>query len=88
MLEFLSYHLYELFWVFAVLCALIFYIRCKKRIRAFLLGCVTGLAALLLLHCFGNAIGCAPNLNTANLAVSALLGVPGAALVMASQYFL
>ena len=88
MLELLSSHLYELFWTFALLCALVFYIRCKKRIRAFLLGCVTGITALCLLHFFGDAIGYAPSLNLTNLALSALLGVPGAALVMAAHFFL
>lgn len=87
MLELLSSHLYELFWTFAVLCVLVFYIRCKKRIRAFLLGCVTGITALCLLHWFGDAIGFAPSLNLTNLALSALLGVPGAALVMAVHFF-
>ena len=87
MLELLSSHLYELFWVFAVLCVLVFYIRCKKRLRAFLLGGVTGLTTLCLLHFFGEAIGYAPSLNLTNLALSVLLGVPGAVLVMAVHFF-
>jgi hypothetical protein len=58
-----------------------------KRIRAFLLGSVTGLASLLLLHLFGKGIGFAPTLSTANLALSALLGIPGTLLLMAAHFF-
>ena len=85
--EFWEAHTYALLWCFAGLCALLFYMHHKKRIRAFLLGSITGLTALVLLHCFGDAIGYAPTLSTANLALSALLGVPGTALIMAAHYF-
>lgn len=87
MTEFLTDHLYWLFWLFAVLCALLFYLHHKKRIRAFLLGSASGITALLLLHFFGDAIGYAPSLCAANLALSALLGVPGTALLVAVHYF-
>ncbi len=73
-------HTYLLFWTFAILCVLLFYIRHKKRIRTFLLGSVTGLASLILLHLFGDAIGYAPTLSLTNLALAVFLGIPGTAL--------
>lgn len=87
MTEFLTGHLYMLLWVLAALCCLWLLMHHKKRIRAFLLGSSTGLASLLLLHFFGDVIGFAPTLSAANLALSALLGVPGTLLLMAAHYF-
>lgn len=86
MTEFLTNHLYALFWAFLGLCLFWLYLHHKKRIRAFLLGSVTGLASLLVLHFFGDAIGFAPTLSGTNLALSALLGVPGTALLVAAHF--
>ena len=87
MTEFLTNHLYELFWALMILCMLWLLMHRRKRIRAMLLGSVTGLASLLLLHMFGDAIGYAPTLSAANLAVSGILGIPGTLLLAAAHYF-
>ena len=87
MTEFLTAHIYALFWALLVLCLAWFYLHHKKRIRAFLLGGASGLLSLLLLHLFGDAIGFVPSLNVVNLTVSALLGVPGTGLLAAAHYF-
>ena len=87
MAEFLINHLYELFWVLMVLCLVWMLMHHKKRIRAFLLGSTTGLASLLLLHFFGDAVGFAPTLCAANLTLSGLFGVPGTLLLVAGHYF-
>ena len=86
MTEFLTNHLYELFWALMILCMLWLLMHHRKRIRAMLLGSVTGLASLLL-HMFGDAIGYAPTLSAANLAVSGILGIPGTLLLAAAHYF-
>ena len=86
-MEFFTHHIYALFWVFAVLCMLLFYIRHKKRIRAFLLGGSAGLLSLVLLHFFGERIGHAPHFSAANLLLSVLLGVPGTLLTMAAHFW-
>ena len=41
---------YPLLWAFGGLCALLFYLRHRRRVRTFLLGAVTGLLSLVLLH--------------------------------------
>lgn len=86
-MEFLANHTYALFWGFAALCAALFYIRHKKRIRAFLLGGASGLTALMLLHLFGDRIGYTPTLSAVNLIVAVLLGVPGTLLTMAAHFW-
>jgi hypothetical protein len=87
MTGFLRDHLYELFWALAVLCLLWLLLHHRKRVRAFLLGSAAGLASLLLLHQFGDAIGFAPTLSLTNLTTAGLLGVPGTLLLMAAHYF-
>ena len=87
MTEFLTSHQYTLFWALAVLCMVWFFLHNRKRIRAMLLGSVTGLASLIAAHCFGGLIGYAPSLCAANLAVSAMLGVPGTLLILAVHFF-
>ena len=69
---------YLLLWAFAGLCLLLFYLRQRKKIRAFLLGSTTGIVSLLLLHLFGGSI--APTLSAANLLLAVFFGVPGTAL--------
>ncbi len=75
----LNAHLLPL--VLAGVCLLLFYLRCRKRIRSFLLGGSSGLAALLLLHFYGDAVGFTPTLCLANLLISVFLGIPGVALL-------
>ena len=71
---------YPLLWMFGGLCALLFYLRHRRRVRAFLLGSVTGLLSLVLLHLFGGAI--APTLSWTNLLIAAVFGIPGTALII------
>ena len=87
MTEFLTNHLYALFWALAALCLVWLLMHHQQRIRAFLLGSLTGLASLLLLHFFGDAIGYAPTLSLTNLSAAGILGVPGTMLLMAAHYF-
>lgn len=87
-MQYLIDNTYWLFWGFAGLCAAWFYIRHRKRIRAFLLGGVTGLASLVLLHLFGEGIGFAPSLCLTNILLSLILGIPGTALAALGEIFL
>ncbi len=87
MTEFLTAHLYLLFWLLAGLCLLWLYMHLKRRILSLLLGSLTGLASLVLLHLFGGAVGFVPPLNLTNLLVSGLLGVPGTLLLTAAHFF-
>ena len=77
---------YLLLWVFAGLCLLLFYLRQRKKIRAFLLGCSTGIASLLVMHLCGGEL--APTLSAVNLLMAAFLGVPGTALSVLAKIFL
>lgn len=83
----LQEHCYLLLWGLGILCAVLFYMRHRKRIRAFLLGAVTGLTALVLLHFYGSAIGFTPTLCMTNLLLSGIFGVPGVALIAMGQLF-
>ncbi|MBE6850611.1 MAG: hypothetical protein E7504_02570 [Ruminococcus sp.] len=67
---------------------IIFYIRQRKRIRTFLLGSISGLSALILLHFYGGFIGFTPPLSVFNLVFSAILGIPGVVLLFLSELFL
>lgn len=87
-MQFLIDNTYWLFWGFALLCAAWFYIRHKKRIRTFLLGSVTGLASLVLLHLYGGSIGFSPSLCRTNILLSVIFGIPGTALAALSEVFL
>lgn len=78
---------YWLIWGFAVLCAVWFYLRHRKRIRTFLLGSFTGLASLILLHVYGEGIGFAPSLCLTNILLCTILGIPGTALVALGDIF-
>ncbi len=71
----------------AAILLILFYIRQRKRIRCFLLGSISGIASLVLLHFFGDAIGYAPTLCLFNLAVAAFLGVPGVILLYLAEIF-
>ena len=81
-MEFFRTYLYWLLWGTGILILLIFYIKRQKPIRTFLLGSVTGLTALFLLHFYGKAIGFAPELCITNLLTSSLFGIPGTALII------
>ena len=62
------------------------YLRRKTdRLPAFLLGTGSGIAALLLLHCYGDAGGFAPPLTVYTLFVSAVAGIPGVLLLYLFQ---
>ena len=81
MTELLQDCLYPLLWVFAGLCVLLFYLRCRKRIRAFLLGGTTGILSLIVLHLHGMILGFTPTLCLSNLPIALFLGIPGTALI-------
>ena len=69
-------------YIFAAVCAIvilimiIYYLKCKKRVRALIFGAVTGLAALFILNRFGGNFDTYLPLNTFNVIGSAVLGVP------------
>lgn len=54
----------------------------KHRLAAVLCGTCSGIAALVLLHCYGGAFGFEPALSILNLGVSAVAGVPGVLLLL------
>lgn len=75
--------IYKGIWVVSAIIMIIYYARRKHTVRSALSGMLSGGAALLLLHYFGDNLGYAPPVNLFNTAVSLVLGVPGAALIMA-----
>lgn len=77
---------YMALWGLAALCLLIFYIRHRRRIRAFLLGSISGIGTLTALHFWGAPIGFAPTLCLTNLLVAGFLGIPGVALLFLSSW--
>ncbi len=81
-MDFFRTYLYWILWAAAFLILLFFYIKRQKPVRTFLLGGITGLTALFLLHFYGEAIGFAPTLCTTNLLTSSFLGIPGTALII------
>ncbi len=81
-MDFFRNYLYWMLWGTGILIFICFYIKRQKPVRTFLLGGVTGLTSLLLLHFYGEAAGFAPTLCTTNLLTSSLLGVPGTALIV------
>jgi hypothetical protein len=58
------------------------YIRQKHKLPALLIGAGSGLAALLLLHTYGAAVGFTPPLTLLTVGVSAVLGIPGVILLL------
>lgn len=77
---------YMVLWGAAALCLLIFYIRRRKRIRTFLLGSVSGIGTLTVLHFWGDSIGFTPTLCLTNLLIAGFLGIPGVALLYLSSW--
>ncbi len=75
--------IYKGIWCVIGIIMIIYYARRKHTVRSALAGMLTGGAALILLHYFGDSLGYAPPVNLFNTAVSLVLGVPGAALIMA-----
>ena len=59
-MEFFRTYLYWLLWGTGIFILFLFYHKRQKPIRTFLLGAVTGLTALFLLHFYGGIIGFAP----------------------------
>lgn len=73
------------FWlIWAVLGAamLIYYMRCRHKLRSMLWGITSGLAGLVLLHYFGSGIGFSPELNLFNIMQAGILGVPGVVMMV------
>lgn len=67
---------------------LIFYGRRKHTVISVVCGMLSGGGALLLMNFFGDSLGYSPPLNLFNTALSLILGVPGAILIMAANLFL
>ncbi len=70
----------------AVLWMLIEYLRCKRRLLAVIIGMGSGIATLVLAHCYGAAIGFSPPLNLFTVSVSLVGGVPGVLLMALLQW--
>ncbi len=87
-MEWMETNCYWLIWAAAAAILLIFYILHRKKIRTFLLGSISGIGTLLLLHFYGDAIGFAPTLCLTNLLISAILGVPGVVLLLLADILL
>lgn len=60
--------------------------RKTNRLAAFFTGTLSGLAALLLAHFCGDAIGFVPPLTVYTAAVAAVAGVPGVLMLALMQY--
>ncbi len=81
-MEFFRNYFYWMLWGMSILIFILFYIKRQKPVRTFLLGSVTGLTALFLLHFYGEMIGYAPTLSITNLLTSTILGIPGTAFII------
>ena len=81
-MEFFRNYFYWMLWGMSILIFILFYIKRQKPVRTFLLGSITGLTALFLLHFYGEMIGYAPTLSITNLLTSTILGIPGTALII------
>lgn len=64
-----------------------YYLRRRHVIRSLLRGMLTGVAALFLMHYFGNWIGFSPEINLFNLMQAAVLGIPGVILLTVVHFF-
>lgn len=87
-MEWIMEHSYACLWGAGILLMLLFYLRHRRRIRAMMIGGLSGLLSLILAHCFGGILGFAPSLCLTNLLISVLLGVPGVALILLGGIFL
>lgn len=64
-------------WAAAGIVMIAFYAKRKHTVKSALSGMLSGAAALLLLHYFGDNIGYQPSLNLFNTMTALVLGVPG-----------
>lgn len=58
------------------------YLRRKHKLRAMLLGTLSGIAALTLLHTYGEPIGFVPPLTVFTVCTAAVGGIPGVLLLV------
>ena len=79
--------IYKVVWAILGIIMIVYYAKRKHTVSSALIGMTSGAAALVLLHYFGGYIGYAPPLNLFNTAVSLVLGIPGAVLVTAVNFF-
>lgn len=86
-MEWITENITSLLYIGAAVLLLLFYIRQRHRIRTFLLGSISGVSVLVLLHFYGGFIGFTPPLNAFNLIFSAILGIPGVVLLFLSELF-
>lgn len=81
-------HILTLIAAVSVLWMLYEYLHRKKhRLAAMLAGTGSGIAALLLAHFYGDAIGFAPPLTLCTVGIAAVGGIPGV-LLLAALHFL
>ncbi|MDR0918940.1 MAG: pro-sigmaK processing inhibitor BofA family protein [Oscillospiraceae bacterium] len=64
-------------WAVIGLIMLLYYAKRKKTFISSVLGMGSGMAALLVLHYFGESINFAPELSMFNTLTALILGVPG-----------
>ncbi len=79
------------FWlIWAVLgcCMIVYYMRCKHKIGAFLWGSLSGIGVLTAAHYLGGAIGFAPELNLFNIMQAGILGIPGVVMMAIGKMLL
>ncbi len=86
-MEWITENITTLLYIGAAVLLLLFYIRQRHRIRTFLLGSISGVSVLVLLHFYGGFIGFTPSLSAFNLIFSAILGIPGVVLLFLSELF-
>ncbi len=70
-----------LFGIICLLIALLALLRYKKALRAMSISGILGVAALVLCHFFGAAVGCCLPLGIIHIAVAWVLGIPGVLLM-------
>ena len=73
-----------------ILCVIMFvyYIKSKKKISKFIVGVGSGLGSLLACSYILNGVGYAISVNFATLSISAILGIPGVALIIGTTLLL
>ncbi len=75
-------------WVFMGFIILRVYAKRKNTIKSAVFGMLSGGLAITAVHFFGSYINIDIPLNLFNTAISLILGIPGAAVITAVNYFL
>lgn len=67
---------------------IVYYIKSKKKVSKFLVGVGSGLGSLLVFSYILGGAGYALSLNFVTIAISAILGIPGVALIIGTTMLL